>query len=308
MANLKEIVEGSIDNIAQETIDENSYYNIDMADGGITNAQMASAIAHPEFFNVGDVYQCLDSGTYTEKHFYKFNGTTWVDVTLEWGYPMLTGASDPTTATEGLVNQLYRNTTSNALFVCTAVTSGTPDTYTWIAVGGGGLEVLKGTADPASAAEEGQLYFNTATGGIWMYYNSTKGWINISGKGGTNSYFAGGGQSSGNLNVVIGYTTLANNSNANVVIGRNSRVNSSSGSNIVLGNTGVIGGTATNAIQLGTGTNNTASTLQVASDNIYNHSSHTLTVQNITLNGTDINIVIDNKISSAVTTALNTPV
>lgn len=81
MSNLKEIVEGAIDDIAQETIDENSYYNITMADGGITNSQMASAILHPEFFNVGDVYQCVDSGTYTENHFYKFTGSAWVDTT-----------------------------------------------------------------------------------------------------------------------------------------------------------------------------------------------------------------------------------
>ena len=81
MDNIKEIVEGDINGIAQETIDENTYYNITMADGGITNAQMASAIAHPELFNVGDVYQCIDSGTYTEKHFYKFTGSAWVDTT-----------------------------------------------------------------------------------------------------------------------------------------------------------------------------------------------------------------------------------
>lgn len=169
MANLKEIVEGSIDNIALETIDENTYYNIDMADGGITNAQMTSVVAHPELFNVGDVYMCVDSGTYTENHFYKFTGSAWTDVTTEWAYPMLTGASDPTTATEGLVNQLYRNTTSNELFVCTAITSGTPNTYTWEKVGGGGLEVLTGASAPTSATvgELGQLYITTS-GDIYL--------------------------------------------------------------------------------------------------------------------------------------------
>ena len=95
MANLKEIVEGSINGIAQETIDENTYYNIDMADGGITNAQMASAVAHPELFNVGDVYMCVDSGTYAEKHFYKFTGSAWTDVTA-------------------IVDQTYNATSTNA--------------------------------------------------------------------------------------------------------------------------------------------------------------------------------------------------
>jgi hypothetical protein len=41
-------------------------------------------------------------------------------------------------------------------------------------------------------------------------------------------------------------------------------------------------------IQLGSGTNRTANTLQVYGDNIYNHKTHTLTVQNIELNGVDL--------------------
>lgn len=62
---------------------------------------------------------------------------------------------------------------------------------------------------------------------------------------------------------------------------------------------------ADDAILLGKGKNSTANTFQIFNDNIYNHSTHTLTVQNISLNGTDINTVIDNKISAAVTTALS---
>ena len=41
-------------------------------------------------------------------------------------------------------------------------------------------------------------------------------------------------------------------------------------------------------IQIGEGTNNTPNTVQFFDDNIYNHSTHTLTVQNIALNGEDI--------------------
>lgn len=62
---------------------------------------------------------------------------------------------------------------------------------------------------------------------------------------------------------------------------------------------------ADDAILLGKGKNSTANTFQIFNDNIYNHSTHTLTVQNISLDGTDINTVIDNKISAAVTTALS---
>lgn len=44
-------------------------------------------------------------------------------------------------------------------------------------------------------------------------------------------------------------------------------------------------------IQLGKGTNRTANTLQVFDDNIYNHDTHTLTVQNIELNGVDLHSI-----------------
>lgn len=44
-------------------------------------------------------------------------------------------------------------------------------------------------------------------------------------------------------------------------------------------------GDGINAIQLGTGTNAQTKTLQVYDDNIYNANTHTLTVQNFTLNG-----------------------
>ena len=54
---------------------------------------------------------------------------------------VLTGATAPTTATVGKVNQLYRDTTTNKVYICTAVTAQGTDpetyTYTWSEVGGG---------------------------------------------------------------------------------------------------------------------------------------------------------------------------
>lgn len=44
------------------------------------------------------------------------------------GAVLLTGTADPTTATVGVVDQLYRNTTSGQVFICTAVGK---DSYTW---------------------------------------------------------------------------------------------------------------------------------------------------------------------------------
>lgn len=319
MANLKEIVEGAIDNIAQETIDADTYYNIDIADGGITNAQMASAIAHPEFFNDGDVYQCIDSGTYTEKHFYKFNGTTWVDVTLEWGYPMLSGTSDPTSATEGLVNQLYRNTTSNKLFVCSEIdTTVTPNTYTWSEVGGG-MEVLIGTTNPTTSTvgELGQLYINTSANTSWVciyHSGNTYRWFNFAGNGevGYDTSIIIGGANSSSKGIAIGKGTQAT-SWSNIGIGQNN-TSSSSGTVTIGSNSTATGANAISIgasafargnsnIQLGQGANDTAYTLKIFGDNIYNHYTHTLTVQNIELNGTDINTVIDSKIASAIGSA-----
>ena len=48
------------------------------------------------------------------------------------------------------------------------------------------------------------------------------------------------------------------------------------------------GNVAIDAIQLGTGTNSQEKTLQIYDDNIYNASTHTLTVQNFSLNGAPI--------------------
>lgn len=55
------------------------------------------------------------------------------------------------------------------------------------------------------------------------------------------------------------------------------------------------------AIQLGGGKNLKPNTLQISNDNIYNHSTHTLTVQNIELNGVDINAKFESLGSAYIT-------
>lgn len=57
---------------------------------------------------------------------------------------------------------------------------------------------------------------------------------------------------------------------------------------IAIGTNAVVGYQAHRAIQFGAGTNNTADTLQLYNDNIYNHNTHTATLQNITQNGSPV--------------------
>lgn len=74
---------------------------------------------------------------------------------------------------------------------------------------------------------------------------------------------------SGNYKVAIGNNATADKQNS-IAIGNSARANE------------------TNTIQFGFGTNNTANSLQIGSDNIYKTDTHTLTVQNIALNGVDL--------------------
>ena len=86
-------------------------------------------------------------------------------------------------------------------------------------------------------------------------------------------------------NVVIGASARAINASQQTAIGMDADCNG--------GRYGVALGYASHswqpkAIQVGYGTNNTENTLQVYDDNIYNHHTHTLTVQNIELNGVNL--------------------
>lgn len=81
MAVMNEIVIGTLSQVAEETIGENNLYEItDYPFGGISNAQMAAALTptYNAFYQVGDVFICVDSGTYTKGLAYRFTGTSWV--------------------------------------------------------------------------------------------------------------------------------------------------------------------------------------------------------------------------------------
>lgn len=50
------------------------------------------------------------------------------------GSASILGVTDPTTTTTGIVGQFYVNTTTSNEFVCTAINTGTPTTYTWLLI------------------------------------------------------------------------------------------------------------------------------------------------------------------------------
>lgn len=68
--------------VALNSIDTNKrYYITDLETFVITNSAMASALTtYSSLYNVGDVFLCIDSGTYSQNTFYKFNSSSWVEV------------------------------------------------------------------------------------------------------------------------------------------------------------------------------------------------------------------------------------
>lgn len=104
--NVKELVDGSQSQILDETIDNDTLYNVKdrrpivMA----TNTQMTKAYTDFGLVQLNDVVFCTDNGTYLAGHFYQYNGYAWVHL----GYlqykdiPQITSAiSSSSTNAEG---------------------------------------------------------------------------------------------------------------------------------------------------------------------------------------------------------------
>jgi hypothetical protein len=71
---------------ALTSLDDAVDYDItDFPNGGITNAQMTDALGYSKLFEDGDVFVCLDNGTYTKGHTYQVKVTdgvkSWEDIT-----------------------------------------------------------------------------------------------------------------------------------------------------------------------------------------------------------------------------------
>lgn len=95
--------------------------------------------------------------------------------------------------------------------------------------------------------------------------------------------------SAGSKSVAVGYYAQAQGQNS-IAIGSGGSMPASANVN--------------NAIQMGVGSNGKPNTVQFYDDNIYNHSTHTLTVQNIELNGENLNDLLASAGSAPTVTRL----
>jgi hypothetical protein len=189
----------------------------------------------------------------------------------------------PTSNTIGEVGQLYLDTTAQKLYICVAINKDDElDTieYVWHEVGGDSgvsqedfnklvnneIQIVNAYNSVAiGGANEGKSLPSYANYGVAIGYNadiSSIGSISI-GRDAT---------SSGSFVTTIGYQADGSNYAGNIAIGFQA----------------IISDDVKPCIQLGRGTNNTDYSLQIYSDNIYNYNTHTLTVQNIELNGEDL--------------------
>ena len=176
-------------------------------------------------------------------------------------YPTLSGADAPTTTTVGKVKQFYVETTTPALYYCSSITgTGTtedPYVYNWTQAGGD--ETL------AKQIQNNEVQIAGAPGsGLKL----------------------GGATHSEIQSVAIGYLSNARFSGS-VCVGQGTESTSAAGIAIGL-NAKADVNINIPCIQLGTGRNTHSNTLQIKDDNIYNFSTHTLTVQNAQVNGNNV--------------------
>lgn len=125
----------------------------------------------------------------------------------------------------------------------------------------------------------------------------------------TQSVIIGKNAKTVNKGVAIGYGAMTTVTDGGVAVGDYAETENgvavgkeadSIGESIAIGNFAET--SANNSIQLGEGTNTTDNTLQIFDDNIYNHNTHTLTVQNVELNGNNLQQTLNSKAGGYVNT------
>lgn len=111
-----------------------------------------------------------------------------------------------------------------------------------------------------------------------MSYGTTVGNLSSAGNYGVT---VGRDAHSANYGVAVGYGAMGN---GGVAVGYNSA--GYNANSVAVGKTAK--SNANGAIQIGNGTNSTENSVQFAGDNVYNTSTHTLTVQNAQVGGSDV--------------------
>lgn len=152
----------------------NSIYGTDGAGGqktfGINNEGLVYSVDIPRYYNgqigvsvIPSPLNELQDNLYTTSSIY---------ATVNGGYLQkcvtLKGTTNPTSSTQAYyVGQLYLNTTNNALWICSAISSATPKTYTWKLLGDG--------LDTQPRAISTQIYDNTT---LASHINEILGHVN----------------------------------------------------------------------------------------------------------------------------------
>lgn len=182
-------------------------------------------------------------------------------------YGILSGTADPTTETIGNQFQFYVNTTSKKLFQCLAVTTTTEEpittTYEWQSVGD---ETL------AKQIQNNEVQIQNGYKLLLAKAKSNSDGIAI-GNDANNDFWNG---------ISIGHDVSTHGQAIAIGVGSSATATDA----IALGHSAKA--TADSAIQIGMGTNNTANSLKILRDNIYNATTHTLTVKNAQVNGNNV--------------------
>lgn len=206
-------------------------------------------------------------------------------------YGILQGEADPTTETVGAVSQFYLNTTDKKLWQCVAVTTDentSTTSYEWQPVGAGVSQedFDKLVNNETQIVAQSNLSFS-AGGAIGNNFHGVAIGLNSKAEYSQSVCIGKDAESYRSAGVAIGHSAkvYGNNTIPSIAIGSSAQVHSDK------------------SIQLGTGMNNTANSLQIYDDNIYKTDTHTLTVQNIELNGVDLGTLLGD-INTALETIL----